>query len=239
VACVQRTGEFLLTDELAYLWIRGTTEKSDVGAELDLKFYDPNGHVFSSLSNYSISFGSVHVLKGGGEIAIWMGIGIPKANVLNMSLGIVDFSGETVEVMRSYCLGAPLCSYSFGPGGFTTAKLSSKPGMGASELSGDWRAEFSVGGNIVVSERFMIGEKSPIDILTQPAAPGLPSSVILLAAAAVGSSIILLALHRKMRKRHERQPTSSMPALTKYCINCGASIPAYARYCPKCAAAQA
>ena len=212
--CEQRTSEFPVTDEWAYLWFRGDFETSDIGAKCECKVYDPSGNLFASFPSPQYStFGAVDaVVVGVGEIVGWIGVNV-AANAAQC------------------CVSSTATSFSFNDSVTNMApEPTSKPG--------EWRAEFTLGDKVVISERLMIGEKSPIAILTQPAAPGLPSNMILLIAAAVGSSMVLLALYREMRKRDDRQPTSSMPAPTKYCINCGASIPAYARHCPKCAVSQ-
>jgi hypothetical protein len=45
--CRQRTPEFLLTDEVAWFFVKGTFEPSDVGLKVLFKFYDPHGQVFA------------------------------------------------------------------------------------------------------------------------------------------------------------------------------------------------
>jgi len=161
----------------------------------------------------------VRVLKESGDIAIWMGISILKTNMLNVSLGLVDFTGDTVEVAARF---------RHGPGGFSTSTISDQKGMAASERLGDWRAEFTVGGKVAVSERFSIGKTTTaapttvttrigVGTETQSTAPGLPIDVLLIAAviAFVAAALVGTLLRRRPRaltpSAVEARPSPSVP----------------------------
>ena len=155
----------------------------------------------------------------GFHLAIWMGISILKANTLNVSLGLVDFTGDTVEVAARFRLG---------PGGFSTVEISDLRGMGSSERPGDWRAEFTVDGKVVNSERFSIGKTATaapttvttrigVGTETQSTGPGLSIDVLLIAAviAFVAAALVGTLLRRRPRaltpSAVEARPSPSVP----------------------------
>jgi hypothetical protein len=86
---------------------------------------------------------------------------------------------------------------------------------------------------------------------TQPSVLNIPISydpLLVIGIVAVVAAVIVAAIF--LMKRKPSYPaaqvmtpapsytTTSTPAATKYCINCGASIPEIAKHCPRCGAAQ-
>jgi len=118
--CEERANEFLPSDEMAWLWVKGTFESSDVGAKIEFRFYDPTGSVFA-VGPTTIP-GGLRV-AGTGEVSGGMGIGVSKA----LESGIF--------------------------GGFLWVEGTRQP---SSEIPGEWRAELTLNGIVVLSEYFTI-----------------------------------------------------------------------------------
>lgn len=186
--CKQRTSQFDLGDEWAFFWFRGTWEASDGGAkEAKFNLYDPDGQQFLG-APFVIPFVSpIPVPKPGDNVVGWLGISVSKAE-----MSVALWPGISITGIEA---------------------IDGRPVRPASEKPGEWRAEFTLDDRVVVSERFMIGKRSPIAIVTQPVAPGLPSAIVLLPIAAI--VVVALVVSYMYTRRKKTTPNTQQRVIAK------------------------
>jgi len=189
--CKQRTSEFLVADEQAYLWFRGAFESSDVGAKYAGKVYDVTGNLLARFPPE----GFVGVYQGRpveprvlstGEVVGWIGINfadnVAEIDVNSTAISI-SFSGKV-------------------------SKLRLPPSK-----AGEWRAEFTLDDRAVIIGRLRFVEKiitttehpttvatSPTtEKATQPSALGVPTNPLLIGAVAMVA--VLIGVYVCMRRK--------------------------------------
>jgi len=153
LTCKQRASQFNETDEWAYLWFRVVFETSDVGKQIEFNFYDPDGSVFAKAPSY----GPV-IIAMPGESLGWMGVGI-KNGIIEGAFGSSSSDPRSVQkavqAWRDMVLSGNISKTAF-PKPFPINMLWAQRSKPASEKAGEWRAEFTLGGNVIISERFRI-----------------------------------------------------------------------------------
>jgi hypothetical protein len=185
--CMQRTDQFLLTDEFAYFWFKGALEASDAGANLGFTFYDPCGHAFvTGPSKKTV------VTNPRGEIEGFIGLVIAEKLAGGMLVGLMLSGGAGIMAGQEQVMNRGWAEMSVGESMPT-----------ASQKPGEWQAEFTLADRVIASERFRIGPG------TTTCATGLSVDLPLIAGVAVCVGAVAVVAIFALRRR---TATKSPPA---------------------------
>lgn len=163
LTCLEKTSEFHSADGWVYFWIKGTLDRSEDTADVELRFYEPSGNMFTSTEGLGWAMKPFVP----GETVVWMGIGISSANreggFVSSKANTSEIEGAVKRIREMTPMPAGIFTFDYSYDGQRRlsydvwADYSPKP---ASGMPGEWRAEFLLNGKSIVGERFTILEKA-------------------------------------------------------------------------------